>query len=226
MSRPKHYHSSCLYRSSMGSARILQSLLVIIGTILAAAIAVEDAALWRLAKTNSHIERLDCQNLLHPVADRPAHDTARVQVKDDGQIEPSLCGPDITDVASPFAVRCIRDKVAAQNISNNTQAMIAACRDLVFTRANRLDPIDPHQPANTALANIKASFLELHCHAGPAITAKAQPILLTDVRQHLHVTALPVAHRPCQPFAKAARCHLHYPTQQPHWSTQSEPLPA
>jgi len=87
--------------------------------------------------------------------------------------------------------------------------MVAVRRNLMFTRTNRLNPVDTHQPTNTALTNIKASFLQLHRHARTPIAAKAQPILLTDMRQHLHITALPLAHRPCQPFAKAARGYLH-----------------
>ena len=38
---------------------------------------------------------------------------------------------------------------------------------------------------------------------------KAQTILLANMRQHFHVTALPAAHRPPQPFAKATRRDLH-----------------
>ena len=43
---------------------------------------------------------------------------------------------------------------------------------------------------------------------------KAQPILLTDVRQHFHITALPQAYRPCQPFAKATGRHRHDPADR------------
>jgi hypothetical protein len=37
--------------------------------------------------------------------------------------------------------------------------------------------------------------------------------MLTDVRQHFHATALPLAHRLCQPFAKFFLSVLRSPSQ-------------
>ena len=42
-----------------GKLIFLQPLLVIVSAILTAAITVEDATLWRITQTHSHIERLD-----------------------------------------------------------------------------------------------------------------------------------------------------------------------
>jgi hypothetical protein len=67
----------------------LQLLLIVIGAILTAAIRMEKTALWWLAQAHRHIERPDCQILLHPVADSPANDTSAMQVQDDGLIEPA-----------------------------------------------------------------------------------------------------------------------------------------
>ena len=68
----------------------LQLLLIIVGTILAATIRVEKAPLRRLAQAHSHVQRPDCQILFYPVADCPAHHTAAMQVKDDGEVEPAF----------------------------------------------------------------------------------------------------------------------------------------
>jgi hypothetical protein len=38
----------------------------------------------------------------------PADDAARIQVKDDGKIQPALTGPDVADVASPFLIGASR----------------------------------------------------------------------------------------------------------------------
>ena len=56
----------------------LQLLLIIIGTVLATTIRMEDAAFGRFAQVDRHIERPDCKILLHSIADRPANDTAAV----------------------------------------------------------------------------------------------------------------------------------------------------
>jgi hypothetical protein len=127
----------------------------------------------------------------------------------------------------PFAVGRVRCEVAVQHIGNNSQTMVAVGRNLMFTRANRLNPFDTHQPTNTALTNIKAHFLELHRHprptaawggdsAGGTIQSRAQDSTHI-VREYAPVSSY---HRaagcspfrfwcPRQPFAKAAGSHLH-----------------
>ena len=115
---------------------------------MTAAIGVKNAALGRLTQPHRHIQRPDRQILFHPVADSPANDTAAMQIKDDGKIEPALLCPDIGDVASPFAVGHISGKIPVQPVCRDAQAMVAVRRDLVLARANRLDPVDPHESAD------------------------------------------------------------------------------
>jgi len=77
----------------------LQPLLIIIGTILAATIRMEDAVFGGLPQVYRNIERPDCQILLHSVADRPAHNTAAVKIENGSEIERALGSPYIGDVA-------------------------------------------------------------------------------------------------------------------------------
>lgn len=151
---------------------------------MAAAIRVEDAVWRRIAEAHRHIQRPDRQILLHPVADRPAHHAAAVQVKDDGQVEPPLRHPDIADVAYPFPVRRIGGKIPIQNVGSDAKVMVAVGRDLVLAGANRLDPVNLHQPPNPALADIEAGLHQFHRHTRTAITAKAQAVLLPDMGKH------------------------------------------
>ena len=106
---------------------------------MAAAIRMEKAALWWLAQAHSHIERPDRQVFLHPVADSPTHDTAAMQIKDDGQVEPALVRPDIGDVAGPFAVGHVGYEIASQPVCSDTQVMVAVRRNLVPAGADWLD---------------------------------------------------------------------------------------
>ena len=96
------------------------------------------------------------------------------------------------------------------------KAVVAVGRYFVFAGANRLDPANPHQPANAALAHIKPSLFQLHRHPGTAITAQAQTIRLADVRQDFHVAALPCAHWTCRPGTKASRRNLHHTADRLH----------
>ena len=55
---------------------LAQDLLVVVRTVLAAAICVVNAALWWRPERGGHVQRPDRQVTFHPIADRPANDTA------------------------------------------------------------------------------------------------------------------------------------------------------
>jgi len=78
--------------------------LIRVGTILRPAIRMMNAPFGRLSQSNGP----DRQISLHPVANGPTDDAARVQVKDDGQIKPALTGPDVADVSGPLLIGAIR----------------------------------------------------------------------------------------------------------------------
>ncbi len=63
-----------------------------------------------------HFLDSDRQVFLNPITYCPAHNTAAVQVKNDGELEPALSSPYIADIARPFAVRCIGHEVAIQQV--------------------------------------------------------------------------------------------------------------
>ena len=55
---------------------LAQDFLIVIRTVLRSAIRVVDAASGRCSERNGHFQRTDRQVPLHPIADRPANDTA------------------------------------------------------------------------------------------------------------------------------------------------------
>lgn len=65
---------------------LAQDLLIVMRTVLAAPVAMEDATFGRRSEGNGHLQGPDGQIALHPVADRPADHAAGVQVQDDCQI--------------------------------------------------------------------------------------------------------------------------------------------
>jgi len=78
--------------------------LMIIRAMVTATISVMDAISDWLAQGNSHIERPDRQIALHVVANGPANHTTRIQIQDDGQIQPPFASPYVGDVASLFLI--------------------------------------------------------------------------------------------------------------------------
>ena len=73
--------------------------MIVVRTVLAAAIAVENASLRRRPKGDAHLQGPDCKIVLHAVADGPANIAPRVQIEDQGLIQQALATPISPDTA-------------------------------------------------------------------------------------------------------------------------------
>ena len=93
------------------------------GTILAAAVGMMNAALWRLAQVNGHLQCPDREVFFQPVADGPANDPSGIKIDNHCQEQPTLTRPDIGDVASPFLIWPGRPKNLIQQIWRNIQVI-------------------------------------------------------------------------------------------------------
>lgn len=113
-------------------------------------------------------------------------------------------------------VGCVSDKIPIQPVGGNTQTVVAVSGNLVSACADRPNPVDLHQSTDSALTNIKACFLPLHRHPRSSITAKAQRILLADMRQHGHVCPLTRAAGSHPPGSIATLADAHHPAQCCH----------
>lgn len=104
---------------------LAQDLLIVVRTVLAAAIAVEDRASGRRPEGDRHLQRPDRQIAFHAVADSPADHAAGMQVEDHSQIQPALAGPDIADVARPFPIGSICREVTVQQVRRDIEPVVA-----------------------------------------------------------------------------------------------------
>ena len=196
---------------------LAQTFLVIVRAILGTSIRVMDAALGRLSQGDSHVQRADRQVPFHPVADSPANDPTRIQIQNHSQIQPALLGPDKADINNPFLIgRCSR-KVAVQQVRCNIELVIAVRGDLVFAGSDNGDSVLTHQPANTAVADIKAQLLQFLRHSWPPIAAQGQAVLFSDVRQQNHILTLAPADRARPESAKTTCADIHDPAQSLRW---------
>ena len=110
---------------------------------MAGTIRVEKAALRRIAEANRHVECPDCQTLLCPVTDRPAHNAAAMQIEDDGEVGPPFGRPDIGDVTRPLLVGCSSDKIAVQPIGRDAQTVMLSVLTLCLWGRTGLIPFTP-----------------------------------------------------------------------------------
>ena len=133
---------------------LTQDLLVVMRTVLAAPVAVDDAAFRRRPEGNGHLRGPDRQIALHAVADSPADDPSGMQIQDHCEIHPSLARPNLSDVTSPFLVRVLSHKVAIRQVWRDVELVVAICRHFVFMRADDRYAILMHQTSNTAVAHV------------------------------------------------------------------------
>ena len=186
-----------------------QQFLIIVGTVLAAAIRVMDATFGRLAQSDGHLQRPDRQVPFHPVGYGPPDDAARMQVQDDGQVEPPFLRPDIADVSGPFLVGTIRREVAIQKVRCDVEAVVAVCGRLELLVSLHFYAVLPHEAPDTTVPDIEAKLFQLLGHSGPSVTAERLGKLVADMGEYHHVLALAGAHRTAAPGPVSSRTDLH-----------------
>ena len=82
-------------------AVVAQNFLVVVRTILAATVAMEDATRWWGPECEGHFQRAVRQIAFHAIADGPAVCARGVQLQDHRQLEPTIADPNIADVPRP-----------------------------------------------------------------------------------------------------------------------------
>ena len=106
-----------------------------------------------------------------------------MQVQHDSQVQPSLTRPNVTVVARPLMVWRICDKVPIQQVRRYVELMVAVGCHLLFAGPDHGYSALTHQTTNTTMANIQTDLLQLFSHPWPTVAAKAETILLLDVRK-------------------------------------------
>src|SRR6056297_3915410 len=172
---------------------LAQDFLIVVGTVLAAAVRVMDATLRWSPQRNSHVQRADRKVTLHAIADGPADHPPGMQIEDDRQIQPALLGPDIADVTRPFPVRAGCREVPVQQVRCDVEAVVAVRGRLELPVPSNRNAVITHQASDAAVADWQAQLFQFLGHAWPAIAAERQGELFTDMSQYNHVLALALA---------------------------------
>lgn len=104
----------------------------------------------------------------------PTNNPAAMEMKGDSQVEPAFVCPDVGDVARPLLVGCVGNEIDVQPVRCDAHTVIAIGGSRVPAGADRLDPVEAHQPSHPTLTNIEGRLFELHRHARTTVAAKAQ----------------------------------------------------
>ncbi len=101
---------------TLDHAMVVEDRLVACRAVEHATIAVMDEATLRLPMLDRHGQRIVRERLVHSLPHRPAHDTARIKIDQDRQVEPTFAGRDERRVAGPEAIRPIGVEVALEQV--------------------------------------------------------------------------------------------------------------
>ena len=101
---------------TLADTKIRQMQAVGVGGVLDATVRVEDEAGSRTASADGGIESGESDICVDAVREGVANDLLGTQIFDSSEIEPSLVGRDVSDVADPSLVGSIKRKVAHEKI--------------------------------------------------------------------------------------------------------------
>jgi len=136
--------------------------------ILAALIAVHSHRFVRLTPPHRHKQRPDNQVSIHGFIHRSTYDAPRKQVQNRCNIQKSLVGANIGNVAHPRASRLVGIKVSIQYIRRNTR-QLATLDIAAFVSDLRFELVLTHNPSNTVNATAFTGFTQVLMDSGTAI---------------------------------------------------------
>lgn len=113
----------------------------------------------------------------------PPDDLAAIQVENNRQIQPTLFGLDIGDVASPHRIRLHWLEVAIEQVRHNRQVMLVVRGGNKFTFPPRFDAVPLHEPLDTFFTYLDAVCPQLFPDSRPAVFAFAARMGCLDMNQ-------------------------------------------
>src|SRR5215210_329660 len=96
---------------------------------LHAAVAMMNEPPWGSAALESHDQGVDAEARLEMLRHRPAHDLARGQVLDGGQVQKALIRWNVRDVGQPHGVGLLGHKCVSEQVGRHRE-VVAAVRGL------------------------------------------------------------------------------------------------
>ena len=109
-------------------AMFSQQGLVLVSCVLTAAVGMDDQSSGWAARLDRHAQGITDQGGWHARRHRPAHDSAREQVKHDSQVQPAGASADLRDIRGVSQIWRYRIELPGQHVRRNRQGMPAVGR--------------------------------------------------------------------------------------------------
>jgi hypothetical protein len=152
---------------------IFENFLIISRSVLAAPIRMVQQGLSRIPTTKGHPQRIHGQLAGHPGGGRPTDHLPVEQIQEHGQIQPSLIGRDVGNIANPDMIRSINGKVLIQKVWRYRKVMPGIGRCLEFLFGSRPYASLTHDPGNTVFPAPNAVIDKVLMNFGCSVYAVA-----------------------------------------------------
>lgn len=120
--------------------------------ILDTLVAVMEQPRQRTPMRDRHIKRIEYQLTVGPLAHRPADNPPRVQIEQDGQIQPPPTGSDKGDIAGPHPVGGGRVKLPVQLVGRGQSVVARLIGRSKASHPSGFNPVSPPQPPHPVAA--------------------------------------------------------------------------
>src|SRR5262245_8543769 len=122
----------------------LEPLAVLVGRVLATTIRVVQEPRGRHAHSKRPLESGQHELSIDAVGRVPAHDTARVEIEEDREIQPPLFGPHVGNIGHPRAVRRLDGESPVEEIRRHRKLMTRVRRSPKTPVDDRPQAVFPH----------------------------------------------------------------------------------
>lgn len=137
---------------------LCQKALVEARAILAATVGMHDYTFWHAPAPEGHLQSLAGQIGGHTLGHGPPDNHAREKVDHDRQIQPAFIGPQVGDIAHPFAVRSRSGEVLPEQVGRHRQVMVGVGGCLELLRGLGAQPLSL-QAGRHGLAIVAAALI-------------------------------------------------------------------
>ena len=103
------------------------------------------------------------------VAHRPADHATRVEIEDDGEVEPALCGPQVREVPGPDPIRRLDRELTIEGVLGHGQSVIRLGGGAPPLHGLGPDAVRAHQPGHAMFTDAMPLIDQSVPDAGTAV---------------------------------------------------------
>lgn len=204
MTRRPRCPNSPLATHARSRSKCVERSEVLVAAVSAIAIGVMNPARFQSPRGARHAQSTERELGIDAVRHRPAHHTSRVEVEQDGEIQPPIGRRDVGNIASQHAVRSGHGEVATQQVGRNAFRVPGVRGLSKAARRVSAEPQGPHYTRDALLAGSRPTMPESPTNARRTIATTMLLKDLLDLCSEHRVLAAARTRPGTEPFVVAA----------------------